>query len=68
MLKKLFILLLLAGIAWSISSQETSKELIWPNASKLAISLSYDDALNSQLDIAIPALDKLNKGIILCSA
>ena len=60
MLKKLFILLLLAGIAWSISSQETSKELIWPNASKLAISLSYDDALNSQLDIAIPALDKLN--------
>ena len=60
MLKRFFILLLLVGIALSIFSQETSKELIWPNASKLAISLSYDDALNSQLDIAIPALDKLN--------
>ena len=30
----------------------------WPDGQKMAISLSYDDALNSQLDIAIPALDK----------
>lgn len=30
----------------------------WPNDSLAAVSLSYDDALDSQLDIAIPALDK----------
>jgi peptidoglycan/xylan/chitin deacetylase (PgdA/CDA1 family) len=30
----------------------------WPDGQKMAISLSYDDALDSQLDIAIPALDK----------
>lgn len=33
----------------------------WPNGAKVAISLSYDDALNSQLDHAIPALN--NHGI-----
>ncbi|MDN4501780.1 polysaccharide deacetylase family protein [Alteromonadaceae bacterium BrNp21-10] len=30
----------------------------WPNGAKAAVSLSYDDALNSQLDNAIPALNK----------
>jgi peptidoglycan/xylan/chitin deacetylase (PgdA/CDA1 family) len=30
----------------------------WPKGAKAAISLSYDDALNSQLDHAIPTLDK----------
>ncbi len=30
----------------------------WPHGAKAAVNLSYDDALNSQLDIAIPALDK----------
>ena len=30
----------------------------WPDGQKMAISLSYDDALNSQLDIAIPALNE----------
>ncbi|WP_111977168.1 polysaccharide deacetylase family protein [Algibacillus agarilyticus] len=32
----------------------------WPHNHKVAISLSYDDALNSQLDHAIPALNKRN--------
>ncbi len=32
----------------------------WPNNTLAAVSLSYDDALNSQLDNAIPALDKYN--------
>lgn len=31
---------------------------VWPNGNKVAISLSYDDALNSQLDNALPALNK----------
>lgn len=29
----------------------------WPNGAKAAVSLSYDDSLNSQLDNAIPALN-----------
>lgn len=32
----------------------------WPGGGSLAVSLSYDDALNSQLDNVIPALDKHN--------
>lgn len=30
----------------------------WPNGATAAVSLAYDDAVNSQLDNAIPALDK----------
>jgi len=33
-------------------------DFTWPYATKAAVSLSYDDALNSQLDNAIPTLDK----------
>jgi peptidoglycan/xylan/chitin deacetylase (PgdA/CDA1 family) len=36
------------------------KPFTWPNGVKAAISLAYDDAVNSQLDNAIPALDKYN--------
>ena len=45
-----------------ISSLPTfaSDKIIWPNNIKAAISLSYDDALNSQLDNALPALNRLN--------
>ena len=31
----------------------------WPNASRAAVSLTYDDGLNSQLDNAAPELDAL---------
>lgn len=31
---------------------------LWPHGAKAAVSLAYDDALNSQLDIAIPALNR----------
>ncbi|MBQ5948193.1 polysaccharide deacetylase family protein [Massilia sp. ST3] len=30
----------------------------WPNGARAAVSLAYDDALDSQLDHAIPALDR----------
>jgi peptidoglycan/xylan/chitin deacetylase (PgdA/CDA1 family) len=30
----------------------------WPGGARAAVSLAYDDALDSQLDIALPALDK----------
>ena len=32
----------------------------WPNNAKAAVSLAYDDALNSQLDNALPSLNHLN--------
>ncbi|MBC6904607.1 polysaccharide deacetylase [Saccharophagus sp. K07] len=32
--------------------------IVWPGNAKAAVSLSYDDALNSQLDNAVPALKK----------
>lgn len=31
----------------------------WPNGARAAVSLAYDDALDSQLDHALPALDKV---------
>jgi len=37
-----------------------NEQMIWPQQAKAAISLAYDDALNSQLDNALPALNKLN--------
>ena len=36
----------------------TQTAFTWPDGQKMAISLSYDDALDSQLDNAIPALNK----------
>ncbi|WP_020209907.1 polysaccharide deacetylase family protein [Gilvimarinus chinensis] len=37
-----------------------SKSIEWPQNQRAAVSLSYDDALNSQLDNAIPALNHYN--------
>jgi peptidoglycan/xylan/chitin deacetylase (PgdA/CDA1 family) len=34
------------------------KPFPWPNGTQAAVSLAYDDAVNSQLDNAIPALNK----------
>ena len=31
---------------------------VWPHGQRAAVSLSYDDAIDSQLDNAVPALDK----------
>lgn len=39
-------------------SLAAEKPFIWPNAAKAAVNLAYDDALESQLDNAIPALNK----------
>ena len=35
-----------------------NKEFEWPNGAKAAVNLAYDDALDSHLDIAIPALER----------
>ncbi|PKI13882.1 polysaccharide deacetylase family protein [Colwellia sp. 12G3] len=37
-----------------------NEKLLWPNNAKAAVNLAYDDALNSQLDHVLPALNKLN--------
>jgi len=39
-------------------AEDTKQTFKWPKGAKAAISLSYDDALNSQLDHAIPTLNK----------
>jgi len=36
---------------------EASSRFSWPNGAKTAVSLAYDDALDSQLDNALPALN-----------
>ncbi|WNC71540.1 polysaccharide deacetylase family protein [Thalassotalea psychrophila] len=55
---KLYVLMFVAS-AMALPTFAT-EQFIWPNNTKAAISLSYDDALNSQLDNAIPALNSLN--------
>ncbi|WP_269531590.1 polysaccharide deacetylase family protein [Chitinimonas sp. BJYL2] len=37
---------------------DTAPAFAWPNGAKAAVSLSYDDATNTQLDHAIPTLDR----------
>lgn len=46
-------LLLIATLSHAID-----KPFIWPNGAKAAVNLAYDDALDTQLDAAIPALNK----------
>lgn len=55
---RIHVILLLHGLL--ISSVSLSQELIWPGGRTMAVSLSYDDALDSQLDYAVPALDARN--------
>jgi hypothetical protein len=50
---RISVLSLLALLAFTSNAAQT-----WPNNQQVAISLSYDDALNSQLDNALPALNQ----------
>lgn len=50
----------LFSFLFNVYSQNMVNEFVWPGGQKIAISLSYDDSLNSQLDNAIPALNKYN--------
>ena len=49
-------ILLLIGTAFLMQPAAADESIKWPNGAKVAISLSYDDALGSQLDNAVPAL------------
>jgi peptidoglycan/xylan/chitin deacetylase (PgdA/CDA1 family) len=53
---KLIIRLILSTLSFSVFSQQNNK-FHWPNHAKAAVSLAYDDALLSQLEHAIPALN-----------
>lgn len=58
---KKFLLLVLCPIFLMINvTTSFAAEFKWPNGEKAAISLSYDDALNSQLDNAVPTLNTYN--------
>ncbi len=52
-MKKLILLLLLL----SYFAAQAQRKIIWPDHKKAVIVLTYDDALHSQLNIAIPQLD-----------
>jgi len=45
-------------IASTSYAEDAAQPFKWPKGQKAAISLSYDDALNSQLDHVIPTLNK----------
>lgn len=51
------LLLALAAGGW-LAAEVQAQAFSWPEGRKAAVSLSYDDALDSQLDHAIPALDR----------
>jgi len=59
MVIKYFLLLLAQTLVFSSTYAENSNAIqhTWPKG-KIAISLSYDDALASQLDNAVPALNE----------
>lgn len=59
-LRRIALSWLLAAVAivpWASAAEKES--FAWPQGRKAAVSLAYDDALDSQLDNAIPALDKV---------
>lgn len=47
-----------AAVLFIQQDANAREDFHWPNGAKAAVSLAYDDALDSQLDQAIPALDK----------
>ena len=53
---KLMLVALIMQPLSSVSAQQ--KPFVWPHKAKAAINLAYDDALPSQLDNAVPALNR----------
>ena len=50
--------LLIGLLCVAPASFAADKTFVWPNGAKAAVNLAYDDAVPSQLDNAIPALNK----------
>ena len=54
-----FFVALVLGLSQPFVSVSAADHVFaWPNGARAAVSLAYDDALDSQLDHAIPALDR----------
>ena len=55
--------LILASVALCLTAASQAHDspghFVWPHGEKAAVSLAYDDAVASQLDNAIPALDRV---------
>ena len=47
-----------AAVVMTAPAQAADTAFAWPGGARAAVSLAYDDALDSQLDNAIPALDR----------
>lgn len=58
MMRSLFVIVLVFAFFWNGFSQDKINEFVWPEGQKLAVSLSYDDGLDSQLDNALPILEQ----------
>lgn len=56
----LFRTLAITSLLWAFQSVQAAdnQTFVWPNGAKAAVNLGYDDALDSQLDNAIPALNR----------
>jgi peptidoglycan/xylan/chitin deacetylase (PgdA/CDA1 family) len=48
----------LSGVSAMLPAVAADVQFAWPGGAVAAVSLAYDDALDSQLDTAIPALDR----------
>ena len=57
-IKRLVPLAIMAGVTFANTAQADDSSFKWPGGARAAVSLAYDDALDSQLDNAIPALDR----------
>lgn len=53
-MRKIFFSALFCLLAGSAMAQATA----WPHGARVAVSLGYDDTLDSQLDVALPALQR----------
>ena len=62
MSSKIFSAAALTGVLFFCTSYanagSATQQFKWPNGAKAAVSLAYDDALNSQLDTALPVLNR----------
>lgn len=50
--------LVATAASWAVAAQSLPTPWVWPHQARAAVSLAYDDALNSQLDYAVPALNR----------
>lgn len=50
--------MLLAALGLFVAATTTAAPFAWPGGAKAAVSLGYDDGLDSQLDHVVPALNK----------